>query len=100
MSFITFASIITGNANVILLIAALDRAQGLKPEDIEEVFFGNVLSAKYVSPDLSASSFLRDRPLIKLHQVSDKIQPDNVPLAQASFPLQYAPQSIKSVLQA
>lgn len=27
-------------------IAALERAEGIKPSDVEEVFFGNVLSAK------------------------------------------------------
>lgn len=27
-------------------IAALDRAEGIKSSDVEEVFFGNVLSAK------------------------------------------------------
>lgn len=31
-----------------LLSAALQRVPAIKPEDVEEVFFGNVLSAKYV----------------------------------------------------
>lgn len=27
-------------------IAALEKAEGVKPSDVEEVFFGNVISAK------------------------------------------------------
>lgn len=31
----------------LFFVAAVERA-GIKPEDVEEVFYGNVLSAKYV----------------------------------------------------
>jgi acetyl-CoA acetyltransferase len=29
-----------------MYIAALEKAEGINPSDVEEVFFGNVLSAK------------------------------------------------------
>jgi acetyl-CoA acetyltransferase len=38
--------------------AAVERVPQIKPEDVEEVFFGNVLSAKYVIP---SSTSRKDR---------------------------------------
>jgi hypothetical protein len=35
-----------GNALVNFSVAAVERVPEIKPEDVEEVFFGNVLSAK------------------------------------------------------
>lgn len=32
--------------NMLMLQAAIERAEGIKESDVEEVFFGNVLSAK------------------------------------------------------
>jgi acetyl-CoA acetyltransferase len=34
-------------------LAAVERVPQIKPEDVEEVFFGNVLSAKYGPPSSS-----------------------------------------------
>jgi acetyl-CoA C-acetyltransferase len=39
-----------------LYLGAVERVPEIKPEDIEEVFFGNVLSAKYIIPSQSCNS--------------------------------------------
>lgn len=39
-------SIGRGIYSPLTFIAAIERAEGIKPSDVEEVFFGNVISAK------------------------------------------------------
>jgi acetyl-CoA acetyltransferase len=65
--------------------AAIARVPQIKPSDVEEVFFGNVLSAKYFPHRLLSSQALTHPP------VSVKILPANVPLELASPTQQYAP---------
>lgn len=64
--------------NTLISIAAVSRVPAIKPEDVEEVFFGNVLSAGYVICHTKLS--LLESSLLTLHEiVSAKTQLDNAP---------------------
>lgn len=64
--------------------AALQRVPEIKAEDVQEVFFGNVLSAKLVPffhANLEMATNLSSTALVK-------IQPDNAPSMPASVIIQ------------
>jgi hypothetical protein len=59
------------------LSAAVERVPKVKPKDIDEVFFGNVLSAKYVA--MLSSCYLPQRTLSYLfgYLASARLPPGN-----------------------
>jgi hypothetical protein len=76
--------------------AAVARVPEIKPSDVEEVFFGNVLSAKYV---LFYILYLSHSQELTPVVVLDRTQLGNAPLVPASKTPPYALQSTKSAHQ-